>query len=131
LQMQPNNAVIYFELGKNYLKMKDYRKSYEMFDKASQLDPTNRWYLAGMYDVCYDTKDYNKAISIVERLVEFKKEYKEDLVSLYMNTQQFDKALDLINELNDQVGKSEIRDNYKAQILQDAKYQGPEKANLI
>ena len=48
-----------------------------------------------------------------------------------MNTQQFDKALDLINELNDQVGKSDIRDNYKAQILQDAKYQGPEKANLI
>jgi tetratricopeptide (TPR) repeat protein len=48
-----------------------------------------------------------------------------------MNTQQFDKALDLINQLNDEVGKSEIRDNYKAQILQDAKYQGPEKANLI
>ncbi len=48
-----------------------------------------------------------------------------------MNTQQFDKALDLINELNQTVGKSEKRELYKAQILQDAKYQGPEKSNLI
>lgn len=131
LKLQPNNPVVHFELGKNYLKLKQYKKSYDAFEKASQLDPTNRWYFAGMYDVCYETQDYNQAITIVNKLVEFKKEYKEDLVSLYMNTQQFDKALDLINELNDQVGKSEIRDNYKAQILQNAKYQGPEKANLL
>jgi len=32
--------------------------------------------LGGMYDVCYATKDYNKAIPIVEKLVEFKDDYK-------------------------------------------------------
>ena len=84
-----------------------------------------------MYDVCYDTRDFNQAIIIVQKLVEFKPDYREDLVSLYMNTQQFDKALDLINELNETVGKSEKRELYKADILRDAKYQGSEKANLI
>jgi len=84
-----------------------------------------------MYDVCYDTHDYNQSIVIVQKLIEFKPDYKEDLVSLYMNTQQFDKALDLINELNQNVGKSDKRELYKAQILKDAKYQGSEKANLI
>jgi tetratricopeptide (TPR) repeat protein len=84
-----------------------------------------------MYDVCYDSHDYNRAINIVQKLVEFKADYREDLVSLYMNTQQFDKALDMINELNETVGKSDKREMYKAQILQDAKYQGAEKANLI
>jgi len=48
-----------------------------------------------------------------------------------MNTQQFDKALVLINELNDTVGKTDQRENYKAQILRESKYQNAEKENLI
>jgi tetratricopeptide (TPR) repeat protein len=48
-----------------------------------------------------------------------------------MNTQQFDKALDLINELNDKVGKSERRESYKMQILSQGKYQSAEITNLI
>jgi tetratricopeptide (TPR) repeat protein len=48
-----------------------------------------------------------------------------------MNTQQFDKALDLINQLNTTVGKTELRENYKRQILSVAKYQTSEKDNLI
>ena len=100
-------------------------------EKATKIDASNRWFWAGMYDVCYDTQEYNKAIPIVEKLIEFKEEYKNDLASLYMNTQQFDKALTLINELNSKFGKDDKRDIYKAQILRDSKFQGPEKSNLI
>ncbi|MBK9225202.1 MAG: tetratricopeptide repeat protein [Flavobacterium sp.] len=130
-KLQPNNAVVFFELGKNYLAQKNYLKAYTSFEKATQIDPTNKWFWVGLYDVCYETKDYTQAIVIVNKLIEFKKEYKEDLVSLYMNTQQFDKALELINELNDTAGKSDLRDNYKAQILREAKYQNSEKSNLL
>jgi len=131
LKLQPNNATVYFEMGKNYLSMKNYKDAYDSFEKATKIDPKNKWFWVGMYDVCYETKDWAQAIVIVNKLVEFKKDYKEDLVSLYMNTQQFDKALALINELNDNVGKTGLRDNYKMQILRDAKYQGSEKDNLI
>lgn len=131
IRLQPKNPVLYSELGKNYLSQKKYKEAYDNFEKASQIDPKNRWYWVGMYDVCYETRDYNQAIVIVQKLTEFKNDYKEDLVSLYMNTQQFDKALDLINELNQTVGKSEKRELYKAEILQDARYQGPEKNNLL
>uniref|UniRef100_UPI0025DC4B79 tetratricopeptide repeat protein n=1 Tax=Flavobacterium sp. TaxID=239 RepID=UPI0025DC4B79 len=75
--------------------------------------------------------DYNQAIIVVEKLVTFKEDYKEDLMSLYMNTQQFGKALDLINELNEKFGKTEKRELYKADILKDTKYQSAEKNNLI
>lgn len=129
--LQPKNAVVYFELGKNYLSQKKYKDAYDNFEKATQIDPKNRWAWVGMYDVCYDTSDFNQAIIIVEKLVEFKEDYKEDLVSLYMKTQQFDKALLLINELNETVGKSEKRELYKADILKDAKYQGSEKSDLL
>jgi tetratricopeptide (TPR) repeat protein len=129
--LQPNNGVVYFELGKNHLSQKKYKDAYDNFEKATQIDPKNRWAWVGMYDVCYDTQDFTQAIIIVEKLVEFKVDYKEDLVSLYMKTQQFDKALLLINELNETIGKSEKRELYKADILRDSKYQGSEKAELL
>ncbi|MFY0481797.1 tetratricopeptide repeat protein [Flavobacterium sp. PLA-1-15] len=131
LKLQPENANVYNELGKNYLKIKDYKNAYDSFEKATKIDPKNKWFWNGMYDVCYQTQDYNQSIIIVTKLIEFDKGYKEDLVSLYMYTQQFDKALALINELNENVGKSEKRNNYKLQILQQAKYQGSEKENLV
>ncbi len=131
LSLQPNNSVVLFELGKNYLSQKKYNEAYDYFEKSSKLKSDNRWAWQGMYDVCYDTKDYNKAIAIVQKLIEFRESYKEDLVSLYMNTQQYDKALNLINELNETVGKTEKRELYKADILRDAKYQAPEKNNLL
>lgn len=130
-RLEPGNAVVYFELGKNYLAAKDYKKAYENFEKVTQMDPKNQWAWVGMYDVCYETKDYNQAIVIVKKLTEFKQEYKEDLTSLYMNTHQFDKALELINELNDSMGTSEAREVYKASILRDPKYQGSEIDNLL
>jgi tetratricopeptide (TPR) repeat protein len=129
--LQSDNAVVYFELGKNYLSLKKYKEAYDNFEKVTKIEPKNLWAWVGMYDVCYETHDYNKAIEVVQKLTEFKVDYKEDLVSLLMNTQQFDKALDLINELNQTVGKSDKRELYKAEILSDSKYQGSEKLNLI
>ena len=130
-EIEPENPVVYFELGKNYLAQKKYPEAYSNFEKVSKIDPKNRWAWVGMYDVCYETHDYNKAIPIVEKLTEFKEDYKEDLTSLYMNTQQYDKALTLINELNAKFGKSDKRELYKADILKDARYQSSEKNNLL
>lgn len=131
LTLEPNNAAVYNELGRNYLKLKKYKEAYDAFEKATQIDPKNRWYLHGMYDVAYQTRDYNQAIILVSKLVTFDSNYKEDLTSLYMYTQQYDKALKLINEMNDEFGKSEKRDNYKKQIMQDARFQGDEKDELL
>lgn len=128
---QPNNPTVFFELGKNYFYLKNYDKAYEAYENATKIDPKNRWFWHGMYDVTYETKDYNKSITLVQKLIEFNDSYKEDLVSLYMYTNQYDKALTLINELNETVGKSDKRELYKADILRDAKYQGSEKDNLI
>jgi tetratricopeptide (TPR) repeat protein len=130
-KIKPNDATVYSELGKNYLASKDYEHAYKSFEKSTQIDPKNKWFWMGMYDVSYQTKNYNQALISVNKLIEFDQVYKEDLVELYMNTQQFDKALVLINELNDKVGKSNRRDAYKVQILSQGKYQNSEIDNLI
>ena len=131
LVIQPKNENILFELGKNYLFQKDYKKAYDSFENATKINPKNRWFWHGMYDVCYKTQDYTQAIILVETLIPFDAGYKEDLVSLYMKTEQFDKALIDINELNATVGKSDKREVFKAQILTKPEYQGAERANLL
>lgn len=131
LKIKPEDATIYSEMGKNYLALRDYKNAYNSFEKAAKIDPKNKWFLVGMYEVSYQTNDYNQGISILQKLILFDEEFKNDLLTLYMSSKQFDKALDLINELNDKIGKSEKRDFYKAQILSEGKYQDTEIANRI
>lgn len=130
LKLKPNDATIYFEMGKNYLASKDYKNAYSSFEHATQIEATNKWFWVGLYDVCYETKDFNQAIIIVEKIIPFDAEYKEDLVSLYMVTKQYDKALAAINELNEKVGKTERREMYKMEILSAGKFQNSEVTNL-
>ncbi len=62
LKIQPKNPTLFFELGKNYLSLRKYKESYDSFEKATQIDATNRWYWVGMYDVCYETHRIQKRI---------------------------------------------------------------------
>lgn len=130
LEIQPDNAVIYHELGRNYFFLKDFLHAETAFAKAAQLDTNNKWYLIGLYDVYYETKNYNQALLVVQKIVPFDKTYKEDLVSLYMYTRQFDKALVLINELDENVGKTELRDRYRLDISSEAKTSFSDKTIL-
>lgn len=131
IKLKPNDAVAYFELGKNYLSLKDYGNAQSSFEKATQLDPKNKWYWLGIYDVSYETKNYPLAIETIQKIIPFDEEYKDDLISLYMISNQYDKALLAINEMNDKFGKSDDRDRYKIQILSQGKFQNAEASNLI
>ncbi len=131
IKLKPNDAVAYFELGKNYLSLKEYQNAQNNFEKATQLDPKNKWFWLGIYDVSFETKNYPLAIETIQKIIVFDEEYKDDLISLYMITNQYDKALTAINEMNDKFGKSSDREIYKAQILSQGKYQNAEIDNLI
>ncbi|MFC0780112.1 tetratricopeptide repeat protein [Flavobacterium sp. HJSW_4] len=131
IKLKPNDAVAYFELGKNYFSLKQYQNAQDAFEKATQIDPKNKWFWLGIYDVSYETKNYPLAIEIIQKIIVFDEEYKDDLISLYMITNQFDKALTAINEMNDKFGKSSDREIYKAQILSQGKYQNAEIDNLL
>ncbi|MFD1603258.1 tetratricopeptide repeat protein [Flavobacterium artemisiae] len=131
IKLKPNDAVAYFELGKNYLSLKQYQNAQTAFEKATQLDPKNKWFWLGIYDVSFETKNYPLAIETIQKIIVFDEEYKDDLISLYMITNQYDKALTAINEMNDKFGKSSDREIYKQQILSQGKYQNAEIDNLI
>lgn len=131
IRLKPNDAVAYFELGKNYFWLKKYQDAQTSFEKATQLDSKNKWYWLGIYDVSYQTKNYPLAIEIVQKIIPLDEKYKDNLISLYMTTKQYDKALVLIDEMNGRFGKSDSRERYKTQILSQGKYQDTEIDNLI
>lgn len=130
LDKDANNPVIYHELGKNYLALKQYAEAQNAFQKAVDLNPTERWYWNGLYDVFYETKDYNNAIRIVTKLIEFKKDFQDDLVSLYMYTNQKDKALALLNEMVQTTNLSQTMEFYKLQLERSPEVNKPQKDDL-
>ena len=129
-KFKPDDASVYYELGKNYLSLKEYKSAYSSFEKATQIDPKNKWFWVGMYDVSYETRNFTQGITVINKLIEFDTNYKEDLTSLYMATNQFDKALALIQELNETTGKTDRRELYRSQILSEGKFQNAEINNL-
>ena len=130
LDKEANNPVIYHELGKNYFALKQYAEAQNNFQKAIDLNPKERWYWNGLYDVFYETKDYNNAIRIVTKLIEFNKDFQDDLVSLYMYTNQKDKALALLKEMEQTTNLSQTMEFYKLQLEKTPEVNKPQKNDL-
>jgi tetratricopeptide (TPR) repeat protein len=130
LVSQPNNAAVHFELGKNYLALKQYENAYQSFQKATQIEPKNKWFWIGIYDLSFQTKNYERATLAVNQLILFDERYKDDLIPLYIATNQSEKALALISEMNAKYGKSLERTQFKNQILLATKNQSSDWKEL-
>ena len=68
------------------------------------------------YELYYQQKEYEKSIPLVQKLIPFDDDYKEDLANLYTLTKQYDKALALLDELDAVWGESDIRNALRSQI---------------
>jgi tetratricopeptide (TPR) repeat protein len=130
IEKEPKNPSFQYELGKNYLSLKNYVEAENAFKKAVELDNKQRWYWNGLYDVYYQTKDYQKSIPIVEKLIEFDGNMREDLVSLYMNTNQHAKALELLKDMESKSKLTSTMEFYKLKIQESNAYSKPQKEQL-
>ena len=127
----PLNPEIHYQLGVNYLAQKKYVEAENAFQKAVDLEPKQRWYWNGLYDVHYQTRNFYKSIAIVEKLVTFDANMKEDLVSLYMNTQQFDKAKIVIDDIESKGTLTKAMEAYQMQIQSMQKGKKPNINDLV
>lgn len=130
LVSQPNNATVHFELGKNYLALKQFENAYQAFQKATQIEPKNKWFWTGIYNLSFQTKNYERAMTAVQQLILFDERNKDDLIPLYMATNQLEKALTLIGEMNAKYGKTQERTQFKNQILLASKNQSSDWKEL-
>jgi tetratricopeptide (TPR) repeat protein len=116
LEKEPKNPAFLYELGKNQLDLKNYVDAEISFKSAIEFDSKQRWYWNGLYDIYYQTKDFQKSIPVVQKLIEFDPNMREDLVSLYMNTNQKDKALALLKEMQASSHLTSTMEFYKLKL---------------
>ena len=129
VKKEPNNPVFYNQLGKSYLALKNFPQAEKSFQKAIELDTKQKWYWADLYDVYYKTKDYKKSIPVVLKLIEFDKDYQDDLVSLYMHAKEYDKASFLLDSMEKESKLSVAMERYRLQILTEKSYSNKIKAD--
>lgn len=113
---EENKAVVYFEMGKNNAYLKQYSLAEENFNKVLTSQGNRLDVLEQLYDLFYQQKEYEKSIPLVQKLIPFDEDYREDLANLYTLTKQYDKALEQLDQLDDVWGESDIRNALRVQI---------------
>ncbi len=113
---EENKAVVYFEMGKNHTYLKQYAEAEENFNKVLKSQGDRLDVLEQFYELYYQQREYEKSIPLVQKLIPFDEDYKEDLANLYTLTKQYDKALEQLDELDLVWGESDIRNALRAQI---------------
>ncbi len=111
-------AVVFYQKGKNYYALKKFQEAEQWYLKSKAIDD-NTDIVVSLYDVYYQTREYDKAIEIVKELIVFDGDYKEDLANLFARTQQYDKALTVLDELDTAYGRSTYRENLRKQIIRE------------
>ena len=119
IELDNSVSVLYFELGKNYNKLKNFGAAEEALKKAVSKEPDNEWFLDELYGFYASQNDYDKAIKTVKQLVKYHPDYKEDLASLYLRSKKYDDALELLDELDSKFGISMSRDRMRNQIYEE------------
>ena len=109
-------AVVHFEMAKNLTQMKRYEEAESHFHSVLQTIGERIDVMDALYDLYFLQRNYEAAIPIIEKLAKKDEDYKEDLANLYHRTKQYDKALILLDELDENWGDSVYRDSLRKQI---------------
>src|SRR5690606_31122055 len=117
-QLNKNVPVIYYELGKNYIKLKNFGSAEDALKEAVNKELNNEWYLDALYEFYIEQNDLDKAINTVKLLVKYHPDYKEDLAGLYVKTKKFDEALKILDELDSEFGIAMSRDMMRNRIYE-------------
>ncbi|MGA1227166.1 MAG: tetratricopeptide repeat protein [Tamlana sp.] len=110
--------VLYFELGKNYMQLKNFGATEDALKEAVDKDLYNEWFLDELYGFYASQNDYKNAIKTVKQLVKYNPNYREDLASLYIKSERYNDALEILDELDKEFGISVSRDLMRNRIYE-------------
>src|SRR5690606_2491109 len=103
-KLQPQNAVVHFELGKNYKLLENYDLATQSLQTANRLKPNQEWVLVELMEAYKLGKDYDQAILIAKNLTRVDGKYHNSVAELYLIAERYDDLLALLDQLDAQLG---------------------------
>lgn len=95
----PNDKSVDFEFSKNYFELRKYIEAELYIDKALQQDFDNYWFLELAKNIQLKQYNYSKAIELQQKIILQNPKVTEDLVLIYIQASEREKAQKLIEEL--------------------------------
>ncbi|AUC74785.1 tetratricopeptide repeat protein [Olleya sp. Bg11-27] len=130
IALDDSEAILYFELGKNYNQLKNFGAAEDALKIAVNKIPDNEWFLDELYSTYIQQKEYKKAIKTVKQLVKYHPDYREDLANIYMQTGDFKEALKVLDQLDEELGITKERDILRNRIYNATGQKKDQIANL-
>lgn len=107
LKFMPDDAASMFELSEQYVHEGQLDEGFIMIKKAAELDPENKWYQMRLALFCKNFGQYDEFIKIYEALTaKYPGDVNmlADLMETYIETKNYDKAVEKLDLLEKQVG---------------------------
>ena len=121
LRFMPDDAASMFELSEQYVKAGKMEEGFEMIKQAAQLDPENKWYqmrLAMFYRTLEQFDEYIKVFEGLTAKYPGDVDMLSNLIEAYLITENYDKAIEKLDILEQQAGVSALVSEQKVEIYQ-------------
>ncbi|MDP1623403.1 MAG: tetratricopeptide repeat protein [Bacteroidales bacterium] len=120
----PDDPVGYFELAKLEAEQTNFTEAVRLCRLANKLDQDNIWYSLFLAELCQITSQLNEAIDIYENIVEKNPgnlDYLYQLAALYLQTEKYQDAIKIYNQIDARAGVSEEVTTQKQKIYMHLK----------
>jgi tetratricopeptide (TPR) repeat protein len=101
-ELDSANVAVYFEFAKNYHDLQHYLEAEYFIDKAIALKPGSIPMLNCEVSIYKNQQKFDRAIETQLKLVDINPKYNEELIVLYIQNKQYDKAERRIAEMENQ-----------------------------
>ncbi len=119
-QENPENDAAFYYLALSYYQLKDVQGCEAYLQKAQEMDPSNFWYRIRLAQFYADTQNMEKAIALYEEIAKdypSKSSIYYNIIDLYTNNMQIDKALETLDKIETIKGMNEATGNARYELM--------------
>lgn len=109
LRYKPESAAVNYQLSQIFIKAGDMNRSLEFARNAYRTEQENKWYVINLVNLYQNKGDIDSATIMMERLSSiepYNMEYKYMLSGMYEQVGEYDKGMECLDQIEDQMGIS-------------------------